>query len=201
MLTKLKQQIQALLASEAAYAHRIGFTPNTVSGLGILLALFAAVAYWRASTNTLSLVLAILFLLLSGFCDAFDGVLARLYGQTTVFGGFLDSLLDRYADTAVLAGIIAGGLADFSWGLIAIVGTLLVSYARARAEAAGVKMESIGVAERAERILILLVASLFAFVWLKALWWSVVLLAFLTNITVLQRAIYFYKATKKKTAV
>lgn len=201
MLTKLKQQIQALLASEAAYAHRIGFTPNTVSGLGILLALFAAVAYWRASTNTLSLVLAILFLLLSGFCDAFDGVLARLYGQTTVFGGFLDSLLDRYADTAVLAGIIAGGLADFSWGLITIVGTLLVSYARARAEVAGVKMESIGIAERAERILILLVASLFAFVWLKALWWSVVLLAFLTNITVLQRAIYFYKATKKKTAV
>ena len=201
MLTKLKQQIQALLASEAAYAHRIGFTPNTVSGLGMLLALFAAVAYWRASTNTLLLVLAILFLLLSGFCDALDGVLARLYGQTTVFGGFLDSLLDRYADTAVLAGIIAGGLADFSWGLITIVGTLLVSYARARAEVAGVKMESIGIAERAERILILLVASLIAFVWLKALWWSVVLLAFLTNITVLQRAVYFYRATKKKTAV
>jgi archaetidylinositol phosphate synthase len=201
MLTKLKQHIQTLLTSEAAYAHKIGLTPNAVSGLGIILALFSAVAYWRASTNTLLLVLAMLFLLLSGFCDALDGVLARLYMQTTVFGGFLDSLLDRYADTAVLAGIILGGFADFSWGLIAIVGTLLVSYVRARAEAAGVKMESIGIAERAERILILLVASLVALVWLKALWWSVVLLAFLTNITVLQRVIYFHRAVKKKTAV
>lgn len=201
MLTKLKKQIQTLLTSEAAYAHRIGLTPNVVSGLGIILALFSAVAYWRASTYTLLLVLAILFLLLSGFCDALDGVLARLYGQTTVFGGFLDSLLDRYADAAVLTGIILGGLADLSWGLIAIVGTLLVSYARARAEAAGAKMESIGIAERAERILILLVASLVALVWLDALGWSVVLLAFLTNITVLQRVIYFYRAVKKKTAV
>lgn len=201
MLTKLKKQIQTLLTSEAAYAHRIGLTPNVVSGLGIILALFSAVAYWRASTYTLLLVLAILFLLLSGFCDALDGVLARLYGQTTVFGGFLDSLLDRYADAAVLTGIILGGLADLSWGLIAIVGTLLVSYARARAEAAGAKIESIGIAERAERILILLVASLVALVWLDALGWSVVLLAFLTNITVLQRVIYFYRAVKKKTAV
>jgi archaetidylinositol phosphate synthase len=201
MLTKLKQQIQTLLTSEATYAHRMGLTPNAVSGLGIILALFSAVAYWRASTYTLLLVLAALFLLFSGFCDALDGVLARLYGQTTVFGGFLDSLLDRYADAAVLTGIILGGLTDLSWGLIAIVGTLLVSYARARAEAAGMKMESIGIAERAERILILLVASLVALIWLDALWWSVVLLAFLTNITVLQRVTYFYRAVKKKTAV
>jgi archaetidylinositol phosphate synthase len=198
MLTKLKQQIQALLTSEAAYAHKIGLTPNAVSGLGIMVALFSAVAYWRASTNTILLALAILFLLLSGFCDTLDGALARLYRQTTVFGGFLDSLLDRYADAAVLAGIILGGLADFSWGLITIVGSLLVSYTRARAEAAGVKMESIGIAERAERVLILLVASLVAFVWSKALWWSVVLLAFLTNITVLQRVIYFHRDVKKK---
>jgi len=202
MLTKLKQRIQALLISEATYAHRIGLTPNAVSGLGIVLALLSAISYWRAYTNTL-LLLAVgaLFLALSGFCDALDGILARLYEQTTVFGGFLDSLLDRYADAAVLTGIVLGGLADFSWGFIAVVGTLLVSYARARAEAAGVKMESIGIAERAERILVLFVASLVALVWLGALWWSVVLLAFLTNITVLQRVIYFYRAVKKKTAV
>ncbi|HVP40515.1 MAG TPA: archaetidylinositol phosphate synthase [Candidatus Krumholzibacteriaceae bacterium] len=201
MLTKLKQQIQALLTREAAYAHRIGLTPNAVSGLGILLALLSAVTYWRAGINTLLLLPAGLFLLLSGFCDALDGVLARLYGQTTVFGGFLDSLLDRYADVAVLVGIVLGGFADVSWGFAAVAGTLLVSYVRARAEAAGVKMESIGIAERAERILILLVASLVALVWRDALWWSVVLLAFLTNITVLQRVIYFYRAVKKKTAV
>jgi len=201
MLTKLKRQIQALLTSEAAFAHKIGLTPNAVSGLGIILALLAGIAYWRAATDEFALALAIVFLLLSGFCDALDGVLARQYGQITVFGGFLDSLLDRYADTAVLAGIVLGGLADFSWGLVAVMGTLLVSYARARAEAAGVKMESIGIAERPERILILLVASLVAFGWIGALWWAVVLVAFLTNITVLQRAIYFRQALKKKTEV
>ena len=201
MLTKLKRQIQALLTSEAAFAHKIGLTPNAVSGLGIILALLAGIAYWRAAMDEFALALAIVFLLLSGFCDALDGVLARQYGQITVFGGFLDSLLDRYADTAVLAGIVLGGLADFSWGLVAVMGTLLVSYARARAEAAGVKMESIGIAERPERILILLVASLVAFGWIGALWWAVVLVAFLTNITVLQRAIYFRQALKKKTEV
>lgn len=201
MLTKLKKQIQALLTTEAAFAHRIGLTPNAVSGFGVVMALFAAIVYWKASLNMFLPMLAALFLLLSGFCDALDGIIARSYGQTTVFGGFLDSLLDRYADAAVLTGIILGGLADPSWGLIAIIGTLLVSYTRARAEAAGVRMESIGIAERAERILILLVASLVALVWLDALWWSIVLLAFLTNLTVLQRTIYFYRAMKKKTAV
>lgn len=201
MLTKLKRRIQALLTDETTYAHRLGLTPNAVSGLGILLAFISATVYWGASSNVLMLVLAALFLLFSGFCDALDGALARSYGQTTVFGGFLDSLLDRYADAAVLTGIILGGFADFSWGLVAIVGSLLVSYVRARAEAVGVKMESIGIAERAERILILLVASLIALLWVYALWWSVVLLAFLTNITVLQRVIYFYRAAKKKTVV
>ena len=201
MLTRLKQQIQALLTSEAAFAHKIGLTPNAVSGLGIVLALLSALAYWSAEINTLLLLPAILLLLLSGFCDALDGVLARLYGQTTVFGGFLDSLLDRYADAAILVGIVLGGFADFSWGFVAVIGSLLVSYARARAEAAGVKMESVGIAERAERVLILLVASLVALVWLGALWWSVVVLAFLTNITVLQRAVYFRRAVRKKIVV
>jgi archaetidylinositol phosphate synthase len=127
-----------------------------------------------------------------------DGVLARLYGEITVFGGFLDSLLDRYADALVLSGIVFGGFCDVSWGLIAIIGALLVSYARARAEAAGVKMESIGLAERPERILILITASLVTLAWLEALRWGIILLAFLTNATVLQRVIYFYRALKKK---
>jgi len=197
MLTKLKKQIQQLLTSEAKIAHRIGFTPNRLSALGIVLALLSAVAYWKASVNMLLLVLAAILLLFSGFCDALDGIVARLYGETTVFGGFLDSLLDRYADAAVFVGIILGGFSDFYWGLVAMVGALLVSYVRARAEAAGVKMESVGLAERAERIIILIVASLITLVWSEALWWSIVLLAFLTNLTVLQRVVYFYKASKK----
>jgi len=200
MLIKLKQQVQQKLTGVAKVAHEMGFTPNRLSGLGITFALLSAVVYWQSSVNTMLLILAAVLLLLSGFCDALDGVLARLYGQTTVFGGFLDSLLDRYADAAVLVGIIVGGFANFFWGLATIIGALLVSYARARAEAAGVKMESVGIAERAERIIILIVASLIMLFWADALGWGVVVLAFLTNITVLQRAVFFYRASKKQTA-
>ena len=125
--------------------------------------------------------------MVSGFFDALDGVVARLFGSVTVFGGFLDSMLERYADALILVGLVLGGFADVFWGLLALMGSLLVSYSRARAEAAGVKMETVGLAERAERVLILVVASFVTLIWRDALWWGVVLLAVLTNLTVLQR--------------
>jgi archaetidylinositol phosphate synthase len=125
-----------------------------------------------------------------------------VFGEITAFGGFLDSLLDRYADAFVFLGIILGGLLTnpfwIFWGFTAMIGSLLVSYSRARAEAAGIKMESVGIAERAERIIILVIATLLNIVWADALRWSVLLLAVLTNLTVIQRVIYFRKASRKK---
>jgi len=204
LLTKLKERIQLLMVGEARLAHSIGLTPNHVSVLGVLSALFSAYLYWSSQFEVALLTVAAMFLLISGFLDALDGVLARLYGEVTVFGGFLDSLLDRYADAFVFLGIILGWLITnpnpvwMFWGLAALVGSLLVSYSRARAEAAGTKMESVGIAERAERIIILVVATLLSIVWADALRWSMLLLAVLTNLTVLQRVIYFKKASKKK---
>jgi len=200
MLTKLKEKVQKMLASEAKAAHKIGLTPNTISAIGIVLAFLSALAYAEWQGNTPYLLLATLLLLLSGFCDALDGLLARLYQEATAFGGFLDSLLDRYADAAVYAGIILGGLCTIPWGLTALIGSLLVSYCRARAEAAGIKMESIGLAERAERIIILAIASLVAFFWQPetAINVGIILLAILSNLTVLQRGLYAYKKLKKQ---
>jgi len=199
MLTKLKQTVQAMLASEANVAHRLGLTPNRISAIGIVLAFLAAVAYAEWQTSRLLLLAAVALILLSGFCDALDGVVARIYQQATPFGGFLDSLLDRYADAAVYAGIIIGGLCEPLWGLVALTGSLLVSYSRARAEAAGLKMESIGVAERAERMIILMAASLVAFFWQPAtiINWCMILLAVLANLTIVQRAYHVYKKLKK----
>ncbi|MEJ2242387.1 MAG: CDP-alcohol phosphatidyltransferase family protein [Candidatus Bathyarchaeota archaeon] len=134
-------------------------------------------------------------MLASGLFDALDGIIARLYGQISTFGGFFDSILDRYSDAIILSGIILGGLSEITWGLVALFGSLMVSYARARAEAAGVKMESIGLAERAERIVILAFTSFLSLIWLEALNFGVILLAITTNLTVIQRAIYFYKAS------
>ena len=153
------------------------------------------------------LLLATVLLLASGFCDTLDGIIARTFQQTTVFGGFFDSVLDRYADAAVYAAIIIAGLSNSAWGptwgsiwgLAALAGSLLVSYTRARAEAVGIKMESVGLAERAERMLILAAVSIIAFFWLPALGYGIFLLAVLANFTVIQRALHVYKELKKKT--
>jgi archaetidylinositol phosphate synthase len=198
MLTKLKERFQSWIAAEAKLAHSLGFTPNQISAVGVVFAAFSALAYWNWRSHPLYLILAPIFLLASGFCDALDGALARMRGQITAFGGFLDSLLDRYAEAIVFFGIILGGLCDPLWGLVALIGSLLVSYARARAEAAGVKMETVGVAERAERLLILAIASFLSLVRLEALSWAVILLSVLTHLTVLQRIVYFRKASRQK---
>ena len=209
MLTKLKKKVQETLTGTAHAAHKIGLTPNIISVIGLALALFSAVAYGLAPQNQpLLLLLAVVLLLSSGFCDTLDGVLARTHQQASVFGGFFDSLTDRYADAVVYAGVIIGGLCDPLWGLAALVGSLLVSYSRARAEAAGIKMESVGLAERAERIIILAVASLIAVFWpqvltvgfltVSALNIGIIILAVLSNFTVLQRVVHVYRVIKKK---
>ncbi len=198
MLTKLKKQIQQLLSAEARVAHSIGLTPNTISAIGFALSVLSAVAYALAVSQPLLLLLAIVLLLASGFCDALDGIIARNHQQATAFGGFFDSLLDRYADAIVYSGVIIGGFCDIYSGLAALFGSLLVSYSRARAEAAGVKMESVGIAERAERMLILAGASLAAFFWSPSLEIGVIVLAVLSNLTVIQRGIHAYSVLKKK---
>jgi archaetidylinositol phosphate synthase len=195
MLTRLKAKVQSVIKAQAEGADKIGLTPNAISVIGIALALLSALAYASGHKN---LTLAVVLLLASGYCDILDGALARLCQKTTPFGGFLDSLLDRYADSAVYIGIIIGGFCTLPWGLLALIGSLLVSYARARAEAAGIKMETVGLAERAERIIIIAVASLAQIFWQNALEAAMILLAVLTNLTVLQRSLYAYKALKKK---
>jgi archaetidylinositol phosphate synthase len=199
MLTKFKKKVQQMLATEAKTAHYVGLTPNSMSMIGIALAFLSALAYAEWQKGPVFLLIATVLLLLSGFCDALDGVLARLYQQTTAFGGFLDSLGDRYADAVVYMGIIVGGLCDILCGLVALAGSLMVSYSRARAEAAGIKMESIGLAERAERMIILAIASLVAFFWqpqtvINA---AIILIAVLSNLTVLQRSAYVYRRLKE----
>lgn len=195
MLTKLKANVQKWLTYEAAVLHRLGFTPNHISIFGLILALLSALTYWQWKVSPFFLILAPVLMLVSGFLDALDGIIARIYGESSTFGGFFDSILDRYSDAVILSGILLGGLTEITWGLVAIFGSLMVSYARARAEAGGVKMESVGLAERAERIMILALSSFLSFIWLEALNLGVLLLAILTNLTVLQRVIYFYKVS------
>lgn len=210
MLTQFKKKIQEMLQTEAKIAHKLGLTPNSISAIGFILAIASAVTYALTTQgSSWLLLLATFFMLASGFCDTMDGIVARTYQQTTAFGGFFDSVLDRFADGASYAGIIVAGLCGFAfwgayWGTIvalsALVASMLVSYTRARAEVIGVKMESVGIAERAERMLILAVASIIGFFWLPALGYGVALIAALSVVTVLQRVLHVYRELKKEKA-
>ena len=196
MLSKIKQRVQSLLNFEASLLHRLGLTPNYVSIIGVILAILSAIVYFSWRINPLFLILAPILMLISGLFDALDGALARIYENETKFGGFFDSILDRFSDAVILCGITLGGLTELHWGFFALIGSLLVSYARARAEAAEVKLESIGLAERAERIILLAIASFLSYLWIDILNWSMIILVILTYFTVFQRGFYFWNATK-----
>jgi CDP-diacylglycerol--glycerol-3-phosphate 3-phosphatidyltransferase len=133
--------------------------------------------------------------LLSGVFDALDGTLARLTNRKTRFGAFLDSTSDRYADAAILIGMMipflrAGQQMQVILAFIALIGSVLVSYTRARAEGLGLECK-VGLLTRLERFLIVAIALLFNWV-TPALW----VLAILTNFTALQRIVYVWVITR-----
>jgi CDP-diacylglycerol--glycerol-3-phosphate 3-phosphatidyltransferase len=131
-------------------------------------------------------VLAGTALLVSGFFDVLDGAVARQTGRVTPFGGFLDSVLDRYADLAVALAIfiyfsIRGDTFWAALTFVAAIGTALIPYIKARAEAAGIECKS-GLLERPERTMLLVIG-----LWFGLLKTVIVLLAVFTHVTALQR--------------
>jgi len=195
--SKLKEKFEGWVAGGVRPLVSLGITPNALTIMGVVASCISALCYISWRTNRLFLPLAGALILLSGLIDAIDGVLARSTGRVSVFGGFLDSVSDRYSDAVVLSAIVYAGLCHPAWGLAAIVGSLMVSYTRARAEAAGVKMAAVGFAERAERMVFLALTSVAAYYNLQILFWGVVVLAVVAQFTVLQRAAHFYKESRK----
>ena len=123
--------------------------------------------------------------MLSGLFDATDGLMARIYGEESRFGAFSDSVLDRVSEIAIYWAAIYSSLVDWSIGFIALSGSLMVSYSRARAEHLGSEMKGVGIAERPERLLIL-AASAF----LNQLNIGALLIAVLSIVTLLQRIVH-----------
>jgi CDP-diacylglycerol--glycerol-3-phosphate 3-phosphatidyltransferase len=136
--------------------------------------------------------LAGLTIVLSGLFDLFDGVVARKFGKVTALGGFLDSVLDRYSDLILLLALLIYYLRKGEPDLVILtsfvsMGTVLIPYVRAKAEALQVPC-TIGLMERAERIILLSIGTLFQ--WMEPVLW---ILAILTHFTVLQRIYYVLK--------
>jgi phosphatidylglycerophosphate synthase len=139
------------------------------------------------------LVIIVIFLFITEFFDQLDGVVARLQGPTTL-GGFLDSTLDRIGDFFLFFGVILGGYTTIEIGLIVLFGAFLTSYTRAKIEALGVdNLYGVGIIERTDRVPILFIGAIFQIWFSTALWWTMIILAIGTNITVIQRIIFAFR--------
>jgi phosphatidylglycerophosphate synthase len=159
--------------------------------------LFTLVGFFVTLTASLLILKGFWFLgglaiIFSGLFDLFDGVVARNLAKVTTFGGFLDSVLDRYSDLLLLLAFLIHYLKRGDSGLVILtslvsIGTVLIPYIRARAEALQIPC-NIGLMERAERIIFLSAGTLFN--WMEPILW---VLAILTHFTVLQRIFYVWK--------
>jgi len=135
---------------------RMGVTPNTLTTIGAVIILASAIAYGVGAIRFGGILL-----LVSGMVDTLDGQVARASKQTTKFGAFYDSTLDRVGDGATFIGIAAflAAAPDVRWREVAVIAcmlgilsTSLVSYMRARAEGLGLSGK-VGMVQRAERII------------------------------------------------
>jgi len=175
----------------ARFLAGLGIHPNTLSLLGFLLSIAVAA------------VLAIGQLTLGGWLlavtapiDAFDGALARVIGQKSRFGAFLDSTLDRLSEAAVLSGLAShylrrGTTLEVMLIFAAMIGSVLVSYTRARAEGLGFSCR-IGVLTRMERAAVLVIGLILGYP-AVALW----TLAVGANLTALQRILHVYRQSQR----
>lgn len=188
----VKEQARSLARTLAVGLARTGISPNGLTVIGLLLNV--AVAAVLASGH---LVAGGALLLLAGAFDMLDGALARATNQTSKFGAFFDSTLDRYSELVVFFGLLlhlqaTGFLTEAALVYAAAAGSVLVSYARARAEALGFDCE-VGLLGRPERILVLAAGLLFGEVALLGVLW---LLAILTNATAVQRMVHVWRLTR-----
>ncbi len=186
MLEKLRPFARRTAEYPARLLARLGMTPNSLTLLGLLLNLGVAVVLALGHP-----VLGGVLVLVANAFDMLDGAVARVSGQGSRFGAFFDSTLDRYAEAVVYLGVMAwlfslGDGPTLLAAYLAIVGSFMVSYARARAEGLGVQGE-VGLLPRPERILLLALALiLHQYLLAPGLW----LLAVLTNFTTLQRILH-----------
>jgi CDP-diacylglycerol--glycerol-3-phosphate 3-phosphatidyltransferase len=188
---RLKAGGRAFLSPLISALAAAGVTPNAVTVAGLVLVFAATLLIWQRSLLLGAVVLAI-----GAALDAVDGGLARAQGGGTPFGGFFDSTLDRTGEAIVFVGIAAYWLdatddpfVPVMLAMLALSGSFLVSYARARAEAAGFAA-STGIAQRTERFLILVAGLVIAGLgYHVALLIAVGLIALLAWVTVAQRIV------------
>jgi len=179
----LKQGVLALLRPLARLFIKLGFRPDWLTLLGLVMNLVATVAFARGELRWGAAIM-----LLAGLCDILDGQVAREGRKETKFGALLDSTTDRYSEIFLYFGIGAYLIRREEWiycGILffALAGSLMVSYVRARAEGLGEECK-VGFMQRPERIVALALGGLYGH---DGLIFILVVLAVTTNYTVVER--------------
>jgi|GEM_PF-1349720 len=186
MLSDLKTTLRKPLHPLARWLDEAGATPNHVTMAGLAASVLSGLALALDSMG-----LGLIWLLVALLCDMLDGDIARLSpGKATPSGAFFDSCADRVSEAVVFGGLLIGKLDNTFTGwvwitlwVLALTGSFMVSYARARAEGLGQSC-NVGIAERPERMVILVLMLIFGY---SASGWFLMILAALTWYTVYQR--------------
>lgn len=189
---------------------KIGITPNIITTVGLLLNIVAAGMFIKAAMSTSACCAYELIgwgggmILFAGLFDMMDGRLARLGNMSSVFGAMWDSTLDRYSELVTLAGIcLVFVKGDWFWLSVvtfaAMIGSVMVSYVRARAEGLGIECK-VGLMQRPERVVVTAVTAIISGA-TGNLWWlagGMILIAVLANITAFWRILHCYRQLKDK---
>jgi CDP-diacylglycerol--glycerol-3-phosphate 3-phosphatidyltransferase len=197
MIEKLKPFYNSLLNPVALLFIRINIHPNLITAFGFVLSIAAG---YCCATGMWYLAAALVF---AGACmDGLDGFVARQTGKTTAFGAVFDSCCDRITETAWFFGILWFYLQppaftrEGVWlAFLAMTGSLMVSYVRARCEGAGIPCKQ-GILQRPERIVVLITCLLAG---PGIMVWGLALLTLLSYATVVQRLAIARQAAKKNT--
>jgi CDP-diacylglycerol---glycerol-3-phosphate 3-phosphatidyltransferase len=177
----LRGRFKGIVEPIAGFFNRLGLMPNTMTILGLVGNTIGAVLLARGEMTWGGIII-----LAMGPVDALDGSMARLRGLPTHFGGFVDSVTDRYSELVIFGGLLFFAMQHNDWfaasGVyLAACGSVLVSYIRARAQSSGYETK-VGILTRVERFLVLAPALIFNIPWI-----GVWIIAILGNVTALQR--------------
>ena len=190
MLNNLRNSLQPHLEKLGNSFASTGISPTGWSVIGLVFAFASAFFYgWNME---FSLIIGGIVLLIAGFFDIVDGQVARATKKITKTGGFLDSVFDKIAEVAIFFGILVGGFAEPYLVFLAISLSLLVSYTRSKAESLGIKLQGIGIGERAERLLVIAIVGIIGF-----MEYAVIIVIIIAGITFVQRIIIAVKELNK----
>ena len=197
-----RRSIARFIDPLARFLLRLKVTPDGITWFGCGATVFVAVAFLAQGHFLMGAILFGAF----GLIDLLDGTMARMLGTAGPWGAFLDSTLDRVSDAAVLSALIFFYVESSSKnselaviaGIVSLVMSLMTSYARAKAESLDAQC-TVGIAERAERNLILWIALMISGLYLDVMPYALVLLALASSITVVQRLLFVRKQLVSRT--